>query len=205
MFLSGIVGCDSVRLHCPPGLDSICDRTICGRTGAYGGGRRARWGVAVAAPYTLDISGLPDYSKITAATLGMTLGCLIFDPVRILKFRPRWFDLPMLLWCFTGLCSSLQNGLGPYDGLADSLTQILTWGLPYLFGRLYFGDPGGLALFRRRHGYRRARLCTPLPLGGPDEPAALATLMAWERGKEHGGAATARTCSSIRASSWDCG
>ena len=125
-------------------------------------------------PYTLEISGLPDYSKITAATLGMILGSLIFDTVRILKFRPRWFDLPMLLWCFTGLCSSLQNGLGLYDGLADSLAQILTWGLPYLFGRLYFGDLEGLRYFTVAMVIGAPLLCPSLPLGGPDEPAALA-------------------------------
>ena len=98
-------------------------------------------------PYTLAIAGLPDYSKNTAATLGMMLGTLIFGPDRLLRFRPRWFDLPMLLWCFSGICSSLQNGLGLYDGLSDSLGQILTWGLPYLIGRLYFGDLEGLRTF----------------------------------------------------------
>ena len=50
-------------------------------------------------PFGLAISGLPDYSKTTAATLGVLLGTLIFDPDRLLTFRPRWFDLPMLLWC----------------------------------------------------------------------------------------------------------
>ena len=40
-----------------------------------------------------------------------------------------------------------QNGLGLYDGLSDALDQFLTWGLPYLFGRLYFGDPEGLRFF----------------------------------------------------------
>ena len=79
-----------------------------------------RWAAAIAVigawlllpPYTLAISSLPDYSKSTAAIFGMLLGTLIFYPNRLLTFRPRWFDLPMLLWCFTGIASSLQNGLG---------------------------------------------------------------------------------------------
>jgi tetratricopeptide (TPR) repeat protein len=100
-------------------------------------------------PYVLVISSLPDYSKSTAAILGLLLGTLIFYPDRLLTFRARWFDLPMLLWCFCGVASSVQNGLGVYDGLSDSLNQVLTWGLPYLFGRIYLGDPDGLLYFAR--------------------------------------------------------
>ena len=66
-----------------------------------------------------------------------------------MNFRPRWFDLPMLLWCFSGMFSSLATGLGPYDGLSEVLNQALMWGLPYLFGRIYFGDPDGLLYFAR--------------------------------------------------------
>ncbi len=98
-------------------------------------------------PFTLPISGLPDYSKNTAATVGMMLGMFLFDPGRLLRFRPRWFDLPMLLWCLCGIASSLHNGLGLYDGLSDALKQTIAWGLPYLLGRLYFGDPEGLRSF----------------------------------------------------------
>jgi hypothetical protein len=95
-------------------------------------------------PYGINIAGLPDYTKNTAATLGMMLGAFLFDPVRVTRFRPRWFDLPMLLWCSCGIASSLHNGLGLYDGLSDALTQTIAWGLPYLLGRLYFSDPEGL-------------------------------------------------------------
>jgi len=98
-------------------------------------------------PFTLLISSLPDYSKITAAGVGIMLGTLFFSPDRFLKFRPRWFDVPMLLWCLTGILTSIQNGLGLYDGLSNSLNQTLTWGLPYLFGRIYFGTPEDLRYF----------------------------------------------------------
>ena len=115
-------------------------------------GRRAAAAALVGAwlflpPAGLAIAGLPDYTKMTAATIGIMLGTLIFDPGRIPAFRPRWFDLPMLLWCTTGLVSSLQNGLTIYDGLSGSLGLVITWGLPYFLGRLYFGDPDGLRLF----------------------------------------------------------
>jgi tetratricopeptide (TPR) repeat protein len=91
-------------------------------------------------PVTLPFPGLPDYSKTTAAVVGVLLGTLIFAPDRLMSFRPRWFDLPMLLWCLTGIVTSLQNGLGLYDGISDAMIQIDRWGLPYLVGRLHFGD-----------------------------------------------------------------
>ncbi len=90
-------------------------------------------------PYSFVINGLPDYTKSVAATLGVVLGTLLFAPDRLLSFVPRWFDLPMLGWCFCGIPSALSNGpeMGLYDGLSDALSQIVIWGLPYLIGRLY--------------------------------------------------------------------
>jgi len=32
------------------------------------------------------------------------------------------------------------NGSGVYDGLSVMLSQIVTWGLPYFIGRVYFDD-----------------------------------------------------------------
>jgi tetratricopeptide (TPR) repeat protein len=98
-------------------------------------------------PYGISIAGLPDYGKTTAASLGVMLGTLLFAPDRILNFRPRWYDLPMAVFCLCGIASSLQNGLGIYDGLSDTLGQILTFGLPYLVGRMFFADPEGLRSF----------------------------------------------------------
>jgi tetratricopeptide (TPR) repeat protein len=98
-------------------------------------------------PYRIEIGELPDYSKITAAVIGVLLCTLIYCPDRLWNFRPRWFDLPMLLFCFCMVPSSLQNGLGLYDGLSGSLDYILMWGLPYLFGRLYFGTLQGIQSF----------------------------------------------------------
>jgi hypothetical protein len=95
-------------------------------------------------PAAIPLSGLPDYDKMMAATVGILLGTLIFQPNRLLEFRPRWFDLPMLCWCIAPLISSLQNGLGVYDGLSGSLLCIVRWTLPYLIGRLYLGGPEGL-------------------------------------------------------------
>jgi hypothetical protein len=98
-------------------------------------------------PYAIPISNFPDYSRNTAATIGMILGTLFFGFDRILAFRPRWFDLPMLGWCFWGIASSLHNDLGVYDGLSDALNQALYWGMPYLLGRLYFSNHDGVRDF----------------------------------------------------------
>ena len=98
-------------------------------------------------PYVIPISSFPDYSKNTAATIGMMLGTFFFGSDRVLAFRPRWFDLPMLAWCLCGVVTSLQNGLGIYDGLSNALYQFIYWGLPYLLGRLYLSDAGGLSSF----------------------------------------------------------
>jgi tetratricopeptide (TPR) repeat protein len=98
-------------------------------------------------PIRLEIVGLPDYGKDTAAMIGIMLSTCLFNLHRLLKFRPRWFDLPMLLWCLTGIASSLQNGLGLYDGLSDALRTSVIWALPYLIGRLYLNDLEGLRAF----------------------------------------------------------
>jgi O-antigen ligase len=95
-------------------------------------------------PSSIPLPGLPDIDKMGAATVGILLGTVIFQPNRLLGFRLRWFDLPMLFWCIVPFVSSSQNGLGPYDGLSEILKNIVRWALPYLVGRLYLGDLQGL-------------------------------------------------------------
>ena len=98
-------------------------------------------------PLRMEIAGLPDYSKATAAVVGIVLSTFLFGSHLLVKFRPRWFDLPMLLWCLTVIVSSLLNGLGLYNGLSDALGQFVGWGLPYLLGRLYFNNLENLRTF----------------------------------------------------------
>src|SRR5262249_43038325 len=79
----------------------------------------------------------------------MVLGTLLFSPDRLVSFRPRWFDLPMLGWCLCGIPSALSNAppMGLYDGLSISLAQTIHWGLPYLLGRLHFSTLEDLRYF----------------------------------------------------------
>ncbi len=93
--------------------------------------------------------GLPAYNKMTATCLGVLLGTLVFDNARLLSFRPKWYDLPILIWCLCPIASSLANSDGIptnplYDGLAEALKQTVTWGLAYLIGRIYFTNLAAL-------------------------------------------------------------
>jgi tetratricopeptide (TPR) repeat protein len=93
---------------------------------------------------SIAVPGLPDFSKTLATTLGTCLGILIFDSGRIRQFRPKWYDVPVFVWCFGNILTSLSNDLGLWDGLAQALKALLGWGLPYLIGRLYLADFEGL-------------------------------------------------------------
>src|SRR5262249_34308506 len=86
------------------------------------------------------IPGLPDYSKATAASYGVLLGTLIFDLGRLMSFRPRWLDLPILAFILSGTASSLTNDLGIYDGLSNLFMRLVIWGVPYVMGRIYVRD-----------------------------------------------------------------
>lgn len=94
--------------------------------------------------FAIDLPGLPPLSKVSACAYGVLLGACIFDTNRVLSFRPKWFDLPMALWCFAPLFASLSNDLGVYDGLSASLSEIVMWGIAYFLGRVYFSDWEGI-------------------------------------------------------------
>lgn len=91
-----------------------------------------------------NFPGFGEWTKTTATTATVLLAVSIFDAGRLIAFRPQWFDLPMLVWCLVPFATSLANDLGAYDGASMTLRQGLTWGVPYLIGRLYFADPEGI-------------------------------------------------------------
>ncbi len=91
-----------------------------------------------------NLPGLPDYTKMSATTLGVMLGVMLFDSRRLFSFKPSWVDIPMFVFCTVGAASSMTNGLGPYDAMSAIVEQMITWGLPYLIGRVYFTDPQGI-------------------------------------------------------------
>ena len=91
-----------------------------------------------------QIAGFPDYTKVTATSLGLLLGISLFDPGRLPRFRIKWVDVPILVFCLSPMASSLSNGLGPYDGLSAVAAQVGSWGIPYFVGRLYFDSQEAL-------------------------------------------------------------
>jgi hypothetical protein len=86
------------------------------------------------------VPGLPDYTKMSATTFGVLIGAALFDTDRLLSWRPKWVDIPMLIWCTCPLVSSYLNGLGLYDGFSEIVRAFIGWGLPYVIGRVYFND-----------------------------------------------------------------
>ncbi len=92
---------------------------------------------------SMQIGGLPDYTKVSATCAGVLLATFLFDAPRITRFRPSLLDVPMLLFCLCPFASSVTNGLGAYDGVSESLREVIRWGMPYFIGRLYFSDREG--------------------------------------------------------------
>lgn len=91
-----------------------------------------------------DIRFLPEYSRVSATSLGVLAAILILDTDRIFRFRPNWLDLPVLALCLSPMLSSLRNGYGAYDGVSAIFTESVFWLIPYFVGRLYFSEVAGL-------------------------------------------------------------
>ncbi|AMV36543.1 tetratricopeptide repeat protein [Planctomyces sp. SH-PL62] len=85
----------------------------------------------------IKLGGLPDYTKTGAVSYGGLLASLIFTPERFQRLRWSIVDLGALLYCSAGFLASVANGLGPYDGLSSAFGTVVTWGIPYLLGRLH--------------------------------------------------------------------
>jgi hypothetical protein len=93
------------------------------------------------------LKGLPDLTKTALTCYSVAAATLLLDPLRIVAFRPRWFDLALVGLCVSPGIASIDNGLGLYDALSACVTALVTWGLPYLVGRLYLTDRESLRFF----------------------------------------------------------
>jgi hypothetical protein len=93
---------------------------------------------------TFDLPGLPAYSKMTATCAGILLAAMVFDIDTLLSFRPRWFDVPMFVWCFSPFVTNQVEGIDMWDSMSWSVYQLITWGMPYFIGRVYFTDAEAL-------------------------------------------------------------
>jgi hypothetical protein len=100
-------------------------------------------------PYWILGTCLPSIHFFTKASVtGITclIGVSLFDRRVFSRFQLSFWDLPMLAWCVVPLLSAIANSRGPADAAGSELYQILAWGVPYLFGRLYFENTESLRL-----------------------------------------------------------
>ena len=86
----------------------------------------------------MDLAGPLDLSKTNVTSLGLLLALVVFDPTRLTTLRFSWLDAPMAVLCVSPFFSSVTNGLGAYDGMAESVTSVFNWGVPWFVGRACF-------------------------------------------------------------------
>ncbi|BAM02936.1 hypothetical protein [Phycisphaera mikurensis] len=85
------------------------------------------------------LSGLPDYTKMSASSAGVLLATALFDQGRLIRFKLRWIDAPLIMFTIVSpMASSISNGLGIYDGLSETNAWLGSWTLPWFIGRMYF-------------------------------------------------------------------
>lgn len=87
---------------------------------------------------SIPLPGLPDYSKPTAISLMLIVGAIIWASERIATIRWTWIDSAAAVVCVSPVFSSIANGLGAYDGIAEAMSWGLMWIGPYFAGRVFF-------------------------------------------------------------------
>ncbi len=104
-------------------------------------------------PFWILGSALPSemlLHKAWVVPCAVLLGALAFDRVSLRRFRPTWFDAPVVLWCAWPLVQSLLFvGQEQPDGAVASLYLFGTWGLTWFIGRVYCGGADGLHALAR--------------------------------------------------------
>ena len=91
------------------------------------------------ASYPIPI--LPAFTKVSSVCYSILVATLVYDTARFTCFKPGWLDVPMLIWCLCPIATQITNGGSP---ISPTFNQIISWGLPYVVGRLYVGSLDGL-------------------------------------------------------------
>jgi hypothetical protein len=100
-------------------------------------------------PYWILGVCLPsNYFLTKAMVTGLTAlaGILIFHSGDLRRFRPAVWDLPMAVWCCVPLLSAFTHWSTHREGLVGAVYQTISWGVPWLLGRIYFSDRDSLRL-----------------------------------------------------------
>jgi hypothetical protein len=87
----------------------------------------------------LELHFIPG-DKSVFTSVGLLLGALLMAPGPLQAFRPKWIDLPMIVFTIIPAISAIANGKQPYTAAADTAATFCVWGLPYLLGRVYLSD-----------------------------------------------------------------
>ena len=104
---------------------------------------------------SIKLGGFPDWTKMSATTFGVSLIAYLKHSHRLGFLKFHWFDLPILIYCFSPIASALSNNQGLYDGISAFINEMINWGLPYLIGRTLLNDQRGNYL-----------LCYAIAVGG---------------------------------------
>lgn len=93
---------------------------------------------------TIRIAGpLPDLTKASITGFSLVGLVLLRDRKQLRSLRPRWFDVPMLVWCAEPFVTALVNREGVQEAISAVSANVIVWGIPYLLGRLYLQDAEG--------------------------------------------------------------
>ena len=100
-------------------------------------------------PYWVLGTCLPSnhfFTKASVTGIACLIGVVVFDREVFARFRLSFWDLPMLAWCIVPVFSGLANIQDFSVVIRSELYQILAWGVPYFFGRVYFADTVSLRM-----------------------------------------------------------
>ncbi len=94
----------------------------------------------------IQLPGLPPLDKPSVIGLGVFIALLLLYADLIMKqFRPRWFDLPVVMFALVmPMFSAMINGLGFKAGLYEVIQMLFLWVVPYFAGRIILGDEMGV-------------------------------------------------------------
>jgi hypothetical protein len=98
---------------------------------------------------TIRLPGVPDYDKITATIYASVILALFLDRGEIARFRLRFYDLPMILWCVLPFISASENGDDFNECISYSVSHLIKFALPYFIGRIYLNSPQSLTLYAK--------------------------------------------------------
>jgi hypothetical protein len=73
-------------------------------------------------------------------------GILLFHSADFKTCRPSVCDIPMAIWCCVPLLSAVAHWNTLQEGIAGAIYQAVSWGVPWVLGRIYFSDHSSLLL-----------------------------------------------------------